>query len=95
VAYGAIYLLIGLRFSWGIWLGLAHLLLYENILSRIGDGPARGSIRSYLATVVGWGSDFTVALADRNSVAAVLVPLAVAAVAVAFTAVVLAGKDVE
>lgn len=95
LAYGAVYLWLGLRFTWGLWLGLLYLALWENTISRFGDGPARFSIRSYLVTIVEWGTDQEISLADRAPWAAVLVPLVVAVIAVAFIARTLRTKDVD
>ena len=95
VAYGAAYLFVGVRFSFGLWLGLAYLALWENVIARLGDGPARASIRSYLMTNVQRGTRIEVLLADRASWAAIVVPIAIAVVFVALTARALATRDVD
>ena len=95
VAYGAAYLFVGVRFSFGLWLGLAYLALWENVIARLGDGPARLSIRSYLMTNVQRGTRIEVLLADRATWAAIVVPLAIAVVFVALTARTLANNDVD
>ena len=95
LAYGAAYLFVGVRFSFGLWLGLAYLALWENTFARLGNGPARVSIRSYLMTTVQRGTDIQVQLADRAAWAAIVVPLAIAVVFVALTARALAARDVD
>ena len=95
VAYAAVYLLLGLRFSWGLWLGLAYLVVWENVFARLGDGPARFSLRSYLLTILETGTDRRIELADRSTVASVVVPIAVAIVGTVLTAWVLGRRDVD
>lgn len=95
LAYGGLYLLIGLRFSWGIWLGLAHLLIYENLVATLSDGLAQFSVRSYLLTLVELGTELDVARADRGLSASFVVPLAVAVLTVGLTTRVLAAKDID
>ena len=95
LAYSSLYLWLGLRFSWGLWLGMAYLVLWENLFARLGDGTARLSVRSYLLTILEGGTDRSIDLADRAPVAAVVVPLVVAAVALFMTARTLQRRDVE
>ena len=95
LAYGAAYLFVGVRFSFGLWLGLAYVALWENVIARLGDGPARASIRSYLMTNVQRGTRIEVLLADRANWAAIVVPLAIAVVFVALTARTLTTRDVD
>lgn len=95
LAYGAVYVYFGSRFSWGLWLALVYLALWENLLSRLSDGTGRLSIRSYLVTIVGWGTDRHIDLADRSSVAAIVVPIAVAVVATVLIARTLQRRDVD
>ena len=95
LAYGAVYLFLGARFTWGLWLALAYLALWENLLSRLSDGTARLSIRSYLVSIVGWGTDQDIALADRSEVASIVVPILVAVVATLLTARTLAKRDID
>lgn len=95
LAYSGLYLWLGLRFNWGLWLGLLYLALWENTIARFGDGPARFSLRSYLVTIVEWGTDREIGLADRASWAAVCVPLAVAVASVVLVAWTLRSRDVD
>lgn len=95
VAYAGIYLFVGVRFSWGIWLGLLYLVLWENVMSRFGEGMARLSIRSYLVTILEWGTQREIDLANRAQLAAILVPVGVALAATALTARALQTRDVD
>lgn len=95
LAYGALYLFFGARFSWGLWLSLLYLVLWENVLSRFTSGLARLSIRSYVQTVASWALDGDGPLNTQGDVAAVVVPIGVAVVALALTAWTLATRDVD
>jgi len=95
LAYSAINLLLGARFTGGLWFGLLYLVLWENVLSRLSDGMARLSLRSYLLSILEDGTSITVPLADRAGWASIVVPLVIAAVAVALTALTLAKQDVD
>ncbi len=95
VAYSGIYLLLGARFTWGLWLGLLYLVLWENVLSRFSNGMARLSIRSYLQTILQRGTEVPIDLADRAGWASVVIPLLVAAATIAMTAITLANKDID
>ncbi len=95
LAYSGIYLFLGARFTAGLWLGLLYLVLWENVLSRFSNGMARLSLRSYLQTMLQRGTDVPIDLADRAGWASIIIPLIVAAAAVAMTAVTLSTKDID
>lgn len=95
LAYSGIYLFLGARFSWGLWLGLLYLVLWENVVSRFSSGMARLSIRSYLQTVLQRGTEVSIDLADRATWSSIVIPLAVAAGTVALTAMTLSRTDIE
>lgn len=95
LAYSGIYLFLGARFAWGLWLGLLYLVLWENLLSRFSNGIAQLSIRSYLQTIVQRGTDVNIPLADRSDLGSVIIPILVALVAVGLTARALATRDVD
>lgn len=94
LAYGAVYLMLGARFSWGIWLGLAYLLVWENLFGGI-SSLGRASIRSYAFTIISWRTEVHVPLADRGDWAAIFVPIVIAVIATALTARILSRRDVE
>lgn len=95
VVYSALYVFAGARFSWGLWLALVYLALWENVLARISDGTARLSIRSYLLTIFEWGTDENVSGAGRANWAAIAIPIVVTVIATALTAWALNSRDVE
>lgn len=95
LAYGALYLFFGARFSWGLWLSLVYLVLWENALSRLTPGLARLSIRSYLQTIASWATDREVPIESQGNLTSVIVPIAVAVVALALTAWTLATRDID
>lgn len=95
LAYSGIYLFLGARFTAGLWLGLLYLVLWENVLSRFSNGMARLSVRSYLQSMLQRGTDVPIDLADRAGWASIVIPLAVAAVAVVMTARTLSSKDID
>jgi len=95
LAYGSLYLFFGARLSWGLWLALLYLVLWENVLSRLTPGLTRLSIRSYIQTVAAWGTERDIAIDVHGSTAAVLVPIGVAVVALGLTAWTLAQRDID
>lgn len=95
LAYSAVFVYIGVRFTWGLWLGLAYLAVWENVFARLGDGPARASLRSYLLSIFERGTDVQIELADRSLAASIIVPLGVAAVATFLTARTLQRHDID
>lgn len=95
LAYSAIYLFLGARFTAGLWLGLLYLVLWENVLTGFSNGMARLSIRSYLQTVLQRGTDVPIDLADRSGWASIAIPLIIAAAGVAMTAATLSRKDID
>ncbi len=94
-AYGAAFVFVGSRFSIGLWLGLLYVVLWEQTLSRLTDGMGRLSIRSYLASNLARGTDVRVDLADRSTVAAIVVPIVVGVVATLLTAWTLRTRDID
>lgn len=95
LAYSAIYLFLGVRFSAGLWLGLLYLVLWERIMAGFSDGMARLSVRSYLFTLLQRGTDFVIEQGDRATWASFVIPIAVAIIGVAATAFTLARTDID
>ncbi|MEM7095176.1 MAG: hypothetical protein AAF567_19410 [Actinomycetota bacterium] len=95
VAYCAAFVFLGARFSFGLWIGLAYVAIWENLLARLGDGAARISIRSYLMTVLERSTTVVVELADRAWAAALIVPPAIGVVFVGLTALTLQSRDID
>lgn len=95
LAYCGIYLFLGARFSWGLWLGLLYLVLWENLLSRFSTGIAQLSVRSYLQTILQGGTDVSIPGADRSNTWSIIIPILVAIGAVALTARALTTRDID
>lgn len=95
LAYCGIYLFLGARFSWGLWLGLLYLVLWENLLSRFSNGIASLSIRSYLQTILQRGTNVQIPLAERSDTWSFVIPILVAVAGVALTARALSSRDID
>lgn len=85
VAYSSVFVLVGLLLRRALAWGLLYVLVWEGLIAGLATGPARVSVRQYAASML-------VRLLhrppERFSVSlplAVIVPLAVAGAAVAFT----------
>lgn len=84
LAYAGIFVAAGLWLRRALWWGLLYVLVWENAVSRAGDGAARLSVASYAQSVVSRAADVDVPLGGRAPAATVLVPLLVAAAGLAF-----------
>ncbi len=85
LAYGALFLCLGLRLQRALVWGLAYILLWEGFVAEVGVTPARLAIRTYAGSLLAalseteWRGTTTVITA-----AAVLVPIAIVLVALAY-----------
>lgn len=95
LAYSAIFMLMGLVTKSGQWVGLVYLFLWETSIARLSEGTARLSIRSYVTSIIGWVTERELPLDGRAEWASVVIPLAVAVVALFATARVLARRDID
>ena len=86
VAYSALFTLVGLVLRRALLWGLVYVFIWEFFVARAGPGAARLSINSYLASLLSDRSGVELRLADRSPVVSVVVPLVVAAIAIAATA---------
>jgi ABC-2 type transport system permease protein len=85
LAYTGLFTLAGLVFRRSLVWGLVYVFIWEFFVARGGTGAARLSINSYPASVLAELSGVELRLADRAPVLGVVVPLLVAAVAIALT----------
>jgi ABC-2 type transport system permease protein len=83
VAYAAVFLLLGLLLKNAIVWGLAYILVWEGIAAALGTGPSRLAIRGYTRSILTDRTGVDLELADLSQLWGVVVPLAVAAVALA------------
>ena len=85
IAYGALFVLLGLWVRRALIWGLAYILLWEGFVAIAGDNAQRLAIRSYTRSLLSDATGVDLCLADIDVSASVIVPLVVAAVAFALT----------
>ena len=86
IAYGALFVLLGLWVRRALIWGLAYILLWEGFVAIAGDNAQRLAIRSYTRSLLSDATGVDLFLADISVSASVIVPLVVAAMAFALTA---------
>jgi ABC-2 type transport system permease protein len=86
IAYGALFVLLGLWVRRALIWGLAYILLWEGFVAIAGDNAKRLAIRSYTRSLLSDATGVDLFLADIAVSASVIVPLVVAALAFALTA---------
>ncbi len=86
LAYGALFVLLGLWVRRALIWGLAYILLWEGFVAIAGDNAKRLAIRSYTRSLLSEATGVDLFLADIAVSASVIVPLVVAALAFALTA---------
>lgn len=94
VAYAGVFVALGAQLNRALWWGLGYVLVWENSVARISDGTARLAVRSYTQSVLSHLTGEDLRLADRSTTVAVVVPLVLAAVALVWTARVLAEREI-
>jgi ABC-2 type transport system permease protein len=81
LAYSSLFVAVGLWFRRAVWIGIAFILLWENVVAQISDGTARltitGWARAILAEADTGGADIT--LGDLSARLALVVLPALAA----------------
>lgn len=85
VAYGGLFLLLGLVFRRALIWGLIYLFIWEAFVARVGQSAARLSIGSYPTSLLSERTGIELPMADRHPVLAVIIPVVVAVAAVAWT----------
>ncbi len=83
VAYAALFLLLGLLLKNAVVWGLAYILLWEGIAAGLGTAPSRLAIRGYTRSILTDRTGIELELTDLSQVWGVVIPLLVAAVALA------------
>jgi ABC-2 type transport system permease protein len=86
IAYGALFVLLGLWVRRALIWGLAYILLWEGFVAIAGDNAQRLAIRSYTRSLLSDATGVDLFLADISVSASVVVPLVVAALAFGLTA---------
>jgi ABC-2 type transport system permease protein len=83
VAYCALFVWLGLRTRRSLVWGLAYILIWEGFVARAGDSAAKLAVRAYSRSILSEMTDVPLRLAEISFGAAVVVPLLVAAAALA------------
>lgn len=86
VGYSGLFTLLGLMVRRALVWGLVYIFIWELFVARAGAGAARLSLNTYPHSVLARLTDIELPMAERGLLAGTMVPLAVAAVAVALTA---------
>jgi ABC-2 type transport system permease protein len=94
VAYCALFVWLGLRTRRSLVWGLAYILIWEGFVARAGDNAARFAVRAYSRSILSELTDVPLRLAEISFGAALVVPLVVAAAALALASRRLARQDV-
>jgi ABC-2 type transport system permease protein len=95
VAYNAIFTLLGVWLNRVIVWGLAYILIWEGFIALGGAGVARFAIRKYTRSILVDQTGVDLSLADFSLTVGVVVPLIVAAVALALASWRLARQDID
>jgi ABC-2 type transport system permease protein len=85
VAYGGIFTWLGLRVRRALVWGLAYILLWEGFVASAGRSAARLAVRAYTRSVLHHATGIELKLATVSQFYAVVVPVVIGAVAIAFT----------
>ncbi len=86
LAYGALFVLLGLLFRRALIWGLIYLFIWELFVANVGGGSAQLSIRTYPLSVLARLTNVDIRLADHSLPTGVIVPIVVALIAVGLTA---------
>jgi len=93
-AYSAIFVTAGIRFKRALPWGLAYILIWEGFVASAGETAAKLAVRSYLRSILSNFTGVELKLASYPMGAAILVPLAVTVVALAYASWRLGRTDV-
>lgn len=95
IAYCAIFTMLGVWLKKFIVWGLAYILIWEGFIALGGAGVARFAIRKYTRSIIVDRTGIDLELADFGFTTGVVVPLAVAVVALAVAAWRLGAQDID
>jgi ABC-2 type transport system permease protein len=85
VGYSGVFTWLGLRVRRALVWGLAYILLWEGFVASAGRSAARLAIRAYTRSVLARATGVSLKLANVSAAYSVVVPIAVAVVALALT----------
>lgn len=86
IGYSGLFTLFGLVLKRALIWGLIYLFIWELFVARVGAGAAKVSLNTYPSSVLANLTDTSIRLAERSTTVGIIVPLLVAASAVALTA---------
>lgn len=94
VAYGCLFVGLGLILRRALAWGLAYVLIWEGVVAGIGTGPARLSVRLYARSILDVIAGQEPARLAVSGAAGVIVPLVIGVAALFITSMRLASQDV-
>lgn len=86
VAYAGVFVLLGLLVKNAIVWGLAYILVWEGIIAGFGDLAARLALRGYTRSIITDRTGIDLELGDLSTPVSIVVPIAVAVVALGLSA---------
>ncbi len=94
VAYSALFVLLGLLLKNSIVWGLGYILIWEGLVAAFGSFAAKLAIRGYTRSILTSMTDIDLDLGDLSLAVGAIVPLVVAAAALALASARLRAMDV-
>lgn len=95
VGYCGLFTALGLRFRRALVWGIAYILVWEGFVATASDAAATLSLRAYTASILSQATGVGLRLGTLTMASGILVPPAVALVAVALTTWLLTRTDVD
>lgn len=95
IAYTGLFTFLGFVARYSLIWGLVYIFIWEGFIARASDGAARLAIGTYPSTVLAELTDIELPRAERAMASGLLVPVLVAAVALALTTWRLNRADVD
>ncbi|MDH3755402.1 MAG: hypothetical protein OEU32_16160 [Acidimicrobiia bacterium] len=95
IGYSGIFVPVGLAVRRSFLTGLGYALIWESLISLLGSGLARFSIRSWAASIIATGADVDLPTDGRSSVGSILVPIAVLVAGIGVTVWLLGHREID
>ena len=94
VAYAGLFVTLGVRFKRALPWGLVYILIWEGFIASAGKTATKLAVRSYVRSILGSMTDTHLKLGDFSLGVGIVVPILVAAAALAYASRRLAKTDV-
>lgn len=94
LAYGAVFVALGLRVKRALVWGLLYVFIWEGFVATANISAARLALRSYSRSLLSEATDVTLRLADFTTAASLLVPTVVALLGLLYATRRLARQDI-